>query len=83
MTAPIYLQCLVVIEKALSDGHVSTAKRLSLTQRARRILQSKNVTKRRKIASTTSESDDPSLLNSYSLNDFPDEDLAQAPEVSS
>ena len=66
-----------MIKEALSDCHVSAAKRLSLTQRARRILQSKSVAKKRKIASTAAEPHD------YSLDDFPDEDLTQAPEVSS
>ncbi len=74
------LQCLVVIEKALADCHVTAATRLPLTQRAHRILQSR----KRKISDT----DDASVLShdpnfkSYTLSDFPEEKLTQAPEVS-
>ena len=85
MLYPWSVQCLVVIEKALADSHVTAATRLSLTQRARRILQSKAVTKKRKISDIDNESvvSHDAGLEGYTLSDFPEEDLAAALEVRS
>ena len=76
-----------MIKKGLADRHVIAATKLSLTQRARRILQSKVVIKRKKKRASEAAADETegsSLdtgVGSYSLNDFPEEDLVPAPEV--
>ena len=87
------LQCLEVIKKGLADPHSSQATRVSLIQRARRILQSKATAtkatgKRRKkvvcdAEGTTADSaaaNDTSTWG-YTLHDFPNEDIVTASEV--
>ena len=70
-----------MIERALADGHVSAATRLSLTQRARRILQSKTATRKRKNSEVVAIASHDPNLKSYTLCDFPEENLLQPPEV--
>lgn len=84
-----FLQCLDAIKASLADPLSSPAVRLSLTQRARRILQSK-ATKKRKLsypeeggATEVSKHVVSEDVPSYTLKDFPEEDVVDAPEVSS
>ena len=88
-----------MIETALQDPHLTPALRLSLVQRARRILQSKSV-KKRKLFETEANSSSSSCgvraegrgggvegrdgggVGRFSLEQFPELELLQAPEVS-
>ena len=72
------LQCLNAIKSGLSDPLSSPAIRLSLAQRARRTLQSKAAKKRKLSYDPEGGATD---MPRYTLEDFPQEDFADAPEV--
>ena len=74
------MQCLEVIKEALEDTHLTQAHRLSLVLRARRILQAKTTSRKRK-ACDSGVVDSQGTTVSFTLQDFPEEELIQAPEV--
>lgn len=91
-----YLQCLEVIKKGLADPRSSQATRVSLVQRAHRVLQSKAVTatkvatkrRTRKVCDADSATADSAAASPrdasiwrYTLDDFPNEDVVTASEV--
>lgn len=64
-----------MVKKGVSDPHLSQAFRLSLVQRARRILQSRTLRNKK------SSGAEDGGIGTYSLEDFPEEDVLHAVEV--
>ena len=73
-----------MIQRGLHDDHISQAAKLSLVQRARRILLSKSSLSRKRKSSNRDANHliiKDVKLGSFTLEDFPEINIIQAPEV--
>ncbi len=73
-TRHVMFQCLDAIKNGLSDTSLTPASRLSLIQRAHKILQSKGSRKRKSSKRDAMVMSDIQFLGAYSLKDFPEDD---------